>query len=151
MTNRLISLIALIFFTVAFAHADELPSNLDECSSLLASVEKNGNSVTKEQLKTLFKSVDKLCLSSVEYSEWVNEILYTLLITKPNQFLHIYKRQELKIKKNILNEIKNPVHDGIDLKGAHDAVKATKAAQKLKNEFLLAIKHAANNGGIKLD
>jgi hypothetical protein len=141
-------LIALIF--PYLVQAQKLPSSLDECSQVLVKIETAANAVTQEQIDLLLASNKRLCLSSVEFSEWVNELIYSALTTKPNEFIFSFSAQTKEIRNNILNAIQSPIHDGIDIEKAFAAIKNTKPQSKEKEQILESIKIAGSKAGLEL-
>jgi hypothetical protein len=114
--------IMLVFTLVVLfssnASAQRLLLNHEDCSSLLAALEPAATNATEDQMENLLSSVNSFCLQSVEFSEWVNEVLYSFLTSKPEKFINAYRKQPKEIQAYIINEISNPINDGIDLKGS---------------------------------
>jgi len=150
MKKFVISLIFILFF-VSIVSAQSSPTNLEECSSLLMSLEGSSQTATEDQMNSLLSSVNPLCMKSVEFSEWVNEILYSYLISKPSLFVKVLRKQEKGIQERIIEEIKNPVHDGIDLKLAHQKVGDMTKDSAEKNLISNAILYAAKNLGVYIE
>ena len=125
--------------------AQKLPSNLDECSQLLLSTKKAGENIKNHEIELLLSSVNSLCLQSTEYSEWVNEIIYKLIIIKPEGFIASFNKQSTNIQKNVLKEIESPIHDGIDLEASYNSIKSTNSQN---SESILKAIHTA---GEKID
>lgn len=143
----------VVLFLLIFSNAapsQDLPSNLDECSALLATIEEKVEPLSQEEILTLFRSVDDFCMRSVEFSEWVNEVLYLVLTKQPHQFLAGFEKTSQKNQDKILHEISHPVHDAIDIKGAHVAFEGVNQNSKWKEKISKALEEAASLSGIDL-
>ena len=125
--------------------AQKLPSNLDECSQLLLSAEKAGENIKNHEIDLILSSVNDLCLKSTEYSEWVNEIIYKLIIIKPNGFITSFNNQSPEVQKNVLKEIESGIHDGICLEAPYNSIKNTNSKN---SDIILKAIHTA---GEKID
>ncbi|PCJ90735.1 MAG: hypothetical protein COA50_16975 [Flavobacteriaceae bacterium] len=60
------------------------------------------------------------CANNVEYSQWNNELIFKMLEKRPKMFVTFLSRFSTKTRSNektdfILKELRNPIHDGIEL------------------------------------
>lgn len=141
-----IALMAVLFTHAAFAQE---PSELDKCSQTLAKVESSLGALDRKIIDALLSSVNRTCLSSVEYSEWSNELVYAAATAEPLLFLSSLDKQPQDVQKNILGELESPVNDGIDLKKAYQAISSAPDS-RTKTRVQTAIKAAANNTGLSI-
>lgn len=130
--------LAITLSSIAFAQDSNV---LDKCSKSLAGIENSLNSLDESQVHTLLSAVNSTCLSSVEFSEWANELLYTVAIEYPAYFVKSFSWQPQEIQSNIIKELESPIHDGIDLNKAYQSVQSVSGGAE-KARILLAIKAA---------
>lgn len=142
-------LLALLIF-VQSVNAQKLPERPEDCSAWLARIEKADTKATQGEIDLLLATTNRFCLSGTEFSEWLNELIYSTATKMPEKFLVAFSRQNKETKSNILNELKSPVHDGIDLKKAFTSIKSTETRSAEKDEILEAIREAGGKMGMKL-
>lgn len=104
------------------ASGQDLPGSLDECSHLLALVEAKVGTLSKGETARLLNSVDEFCMRSTEFSEWVNEVLYAVLISQPRMFATTFEELSSSTQARIVYELAHPVHDAIDVGAARRAL-----------------------------
>jgi hypothetical protein len=87
---------------------------------------------------------DKVCINNVEFSEWSNEVLFSVLIKEPNLFLQVMEKGKINAAL-IISEIENPIHDLINLQTVYNKIKGTSYDTELKRSILKTVIKAANN------
>ncbi|MDH3973304.1 MAG: hypothetical protein OEV42_03395 [Deltaproteobacteria bacterium] len=142
--KKIFILISIVISSPVFAQNSE---TLDNCSQTLVAVEKSLNALDEKQTSTLLSSVNSGCLSSMEFSEWVNELIYTVAIKYPDYFIKSFSKQPKKTQSNILTALESPIHDGIDLKKAHKAINSATGGTE-KARILSAIEVGAKKIGL---
>ena len=60
------------------------------------------------------------CTNNVEYRQWNNELIFKMLEKNPKMFIAFLSRFSTKTRSNektdfVLKELRNPIHDGIEL------------------------------------
>ncbi len=143
------TLFFILAATTSFAVSAQESDDLKNCSQSLVPIEQSLNQLDEIKVNTLVSSVGGACLSSVEFSEWVNELLYAAATERPTYFIKSFSGQSPEIQKNIIKELESPIHDGIDLNKAFNAIKSSPSVSG-KSEVLLAIKVAADKIGLTL-
>lgn len=131
------------------AQPQGIPHNLDECSQTLQQMERSLDEITADRIDILLGSTNKLCLGSVEFSEWVNELIYSVVQKNPDLFIRSFSNQSSEIQKNVIMELESPVHDGIDLAKSFHAIARAKE-HRGKDRILSAISVAGGKADLKL-
>ena len=83
------------------------------------------------------------CQNNAEYSEWSNELLFSLLDKQTELTLKTIEKGEKKIEiKEILEELSSPINDGFDIKKIITQADKVKINRRLKDEILERLKTA---------
>jgi uncharacterized protein (DUF1778 family) len=78
------------------------------------------------------------CSQNVEYSEWNNDLIFKMLERNPKMFIAFLSRYARKTNSNektdfVLKELRNPIHDGIELNSISQRLNQTETEDaKLK-------------------
>lgn len=131
--SKMVIIAAVIFSIISTSAIAQDAGELDQCSQQLAKTESALSRLQQADVHGLLSSVNSTCLTSVEYSEWVNELIYAVVTTRPSYFIKSFTEQPQDIQKNILSELESPMHDGIDLKKAFEAVSTLPESAERKN------------------
>lgn len=121
---------------------EEPPANYDNCTQVLLDVEKSGEAITKEQVASLLNAVNSACLGYVDTSEWINELLFSALLSRPDSFVEVFAKVPAKVQENIIGELKNPLSDEVDLTEVTRRVTKTAVDSDEKRRILAALKSA---------
>jgi len=107
------------------------------------------DSLTDQMLSEFLCTFDNSCKNNVEYSEFSNETLFTVLEKAPTLFFQVLTTRQID-DKIILKEIENPINDLINLQAVYDKTKLATAKTELKSIYLNALILAAEKSGQKL-
>ncbi len=107
------------------------------------------DSLTYQMLTEFLCTFDNSCKNNVEYSEFSNETLFSVLEKAPNLFFQVMATRQID-NKIILKEIENPINDLINLQTVYDKTKIATTKTELKTKYLNALILAANKSGLKL-
>jgi len=129
---------------------EEPPASYGDCTQVLLDVEKAGEAVTKKQVDSLLTAVNSACLEYVDTSEWINELLFSTLLSRPDSFVESFAKVPAKVQANIIAELKNPLSDVVDLMEVSRRVTKTAADGDAKTRILAALKSAAKNVETKI-
>lgn len=140
-------LIAVFVLSVTRAYADETP--LDPCANLFVEVDKAGIKVTKNQVRKFLHSLNCGYFKGAEGSEFGNELLFSTLLYRPDDFILYFSELDSSTQRRIISELKAPVHDGINIKGVYKAVSGAKN-NKSKAIILETITNTAKAAGIDI-
>lgn len=120
------------------------------CTGALKQTETKVGNLSTNGLSVFFRSFNKGCLKSVEFSEWSNELLFAVLAKQPVEFLGALEKQDEEKVKAILSKLESPINDGIDVGEIHATVKSAKTTSKMKQRILQALQVAGNKSGMVL-
>ena len=117
---------------------------IEKCDrAILLSTSNNIGQLTQKQIADFLLTFGKECRNNVEYSEWSNELLFSLLDKQTELTLKTIEKEEKKIEKDeILNDLSEPIHDMIDLKELIAKIDKVKMNGRLKNEIIEKLKTA---------
>ncbi|MBW1299039.1 hypothetical protein [Aquimarina litoralis] len=85
------------------------------------------------------------CDNNIEYSQWNNELIFRVLQENPKMFIAFLSRLSRKIKSNqttdfVLEELKSPTHDGIEINKLKVLIMNTQTEDKeIKREILKSL------------
>ncbi len=83
--------------------------------NILKNISEKLDNLTEKDLNLFLMTFDKKCKNNIEYEEFSNELLFQILDKYPFQTIKILNRNNKISLPVILNELKEPVNDGIDL------------------------------------
>lgn len=115
-------------------------------AKMVKAVNDHLSNLSYNSVKDFLYSFDNSCNCIADYHEYANETLYKVLTITPTIFLQVIECEKVN-QQHLLNEVENPVNDGIDLQKAYNSVKAASARKSTKMQFLNAISLAASKGG----
>ncbi|NOU47118.1 MAG: hypothetical protein HOO86_08660 [Bacteroidales bacterium] len=113
-------------------------------------VSENLDCLTTEMLNEFLCTFDKSCSVNVEYSEFSNETLYAVLEKAPTLFFQVIANGQFD-NDILIEEIKNPINDLIDLQSVYDNAKSLFFEKELKTKYLNALIIAAEKNGENLE
>lgn len=148
-------LLAMIFVCstlfIRVAVGQETPGTYEACSQVLREAEHAGQQISPRQIAAVLNSANAQCLSSAETREWLNEVLFSVLLAHPEGFLRAYRKAGSAIRKNIIAELESPVSDGIDLPKVYRGVVSVKAENgDDKQTIISALRLAGDKIGLQL-
>ncbi len=109
---------------------------------LLRTSERIGK-LKQDEIRDFLLTFGSACKYNVEYSEWSNELLFSLLDTQTELTLKTIEQEERKIEINeILNDLSEPINDLIDVKGIRLKVDSIKLNKSLKDRIIGQLKSA---------
>jgi hypothetical protein len=75
------------------------------------------------------------CRNNVEYSEWSNELLFSLLDKQTDLTIKTIEKEEKKIEiQEILDDLSEPIHDMMNIKNIITRVEKVKINKELKRQ-----------------
>ncbi len=123
----------------------------DKCdTSKIKAVDEHLNNLNYQLVADFFCTLDSSCKNNAEYSEWSNEMLFKVLERSPSLFIKVLTTNPERAGL-IFDEIKHPIHDGLDVLKLYDAVSADSGTYPagLKDSLLSALNIAAIKNGDK--
>ncbi|WP_224484688.1 hypothetical protein [Robertkochia aurantiaca] len=92
---------------------------------------------------------DEACKTVVEYSEWSNETLYTILERNPALVLSVLEK--IPDHDLILINIQNPVHDGFNYQSIFNKISDNTTSTEIQKKILESLIIAAEKEGIEIE
>lgn len=83
------------------------------------------------------------CRNNVEYSEWSNELLFSLLDKQTNLTVKTIEKEEKRIEmEEIFDDLSSPIHDMINVKNVISKIEKVKIKKELKDKIIERLKTA---------
>ena len=117
---------------------------IEKCDGtiLLRTSERIGK-LKQDEIRDFLLTFGPECKNNVEYSEWSNELLFSLLDKQTELTLKTIEKEERKIEMNeILNDLNSPINDLIDIKKILVKVDNVKMNKRFKNRIIEQLKSA---------
>ena len=117
-------------------------NNCEQCD--IKALVKVQEDPSKRNIHRAFCTLSTNCLNNVEYMEYFNEIIFCILDKKP-EFAVSEMKELSEAKKNIVLEmVKNPINDSIDIVKIKERIKLIKCSKSKNcnnaiNSLLLAL------------
>lgn len=121
------------------------------CQRTFAAVEQAGAAITRKQVDEFLTLIDSRCLAGAESHEWANELLFSVLLARPQEFIAAFSRTPSAAQGKIIRELESPVHDGIDLRAVFGATSSVRGDRRARQRILDALKAAAQKTGFRLE
>lgn len=139
----------IFLFSVLFLYVIEEVSgnnNFYSCDSCicdvynLVEIQKNMDNLTVDEIVNFLSTFDGHCLNNIEYVEFSNEILYSLLCHSKAYWVVMALSENSKLPlNNIKRAIENPANDRIDINKAYKNIKLIKGYKNMKKSILKSI------------
>lgn len=118
--------------------------------STLKQIQGNIEALSPGQIESFLGTLDKSCMGNVEFSEWSNELTFSVLTNNPVVFVELLHKQSRETLSLVMEILESPVHDGIDLQKAYTAVKSARTTSATKKQVLDSLQVAAGKYGVSL-
>lgn len=117
---------------------------IEKCDGaiLLRTSERIGK-LKQDEIRDFLLTFGPECKNNVEYSEWSNELLFSLLDSQTELTLKTIEKEERKIDiDEILNDLNSPINDLIDIKEILVKVDNVKMNKRFKDRVIEQLKSA---------
>jgi hypothetical protein len=112
---------------------------------LLMTSEKVGK-LKQNEIRDFLLTFGKECRNNAEFSEWSNELLFSVLDKQTELTLATIEKEEKQIEiDEILTDLGSPINDMIDVKKLIPKVEKVKFNGRLKKNMIEKLKTADNN------
>jgi hypothetical protein len=116
--------------------SDSLKCNI----SIVLEAFQNKEHVSDELMLKFLKTFGKDCKNNVEFSQFSNETLYNVIQKNPEVFVKILENNLEQIDfDEIIFNLKNPLHDLIDLDLTINRITETQVDKSIKDKLIIAI------------
>ena len=107
---------------------------LIEINSLL----EKGTELNDQNFAKFFANMNPKCLNNAEYIEFNNELIYKTLESNPKKFVALLSRisKKKKILKFVLTQLRNPIHEGIELNTLYSQLEKTETEDTKTKELV---------------
>lgn len=138
-------------FLPPLASGAEEPSTYEGCSQVLKEAEKAGDRITQKQVASVVMAANPRCLSHTETSEWINEVVFSVIQLRPSDFVEAFSQANTTTKKNVIHILENPINDLIDLQKTYSSIQSVASKESADKQSLLsAVKTAGEKIGLHL-
>jgi hypothetical protein len=97
----------------------------------------------QEEIRDFLLTFGQECRNNVEYSQWSNELLFSMLDKHTDLVLKTIEKEEKKIEMNeILDDLSSPINDMVNVKDLIPKIEQVKINERLKKEIIKRIKTA---------
>ncbi len=105
---------------------------------MINSILENGTELNDQNFTDFFANMNPECSNNVEYSEFSNEMIYKTLESNPKKFVVFLGRVSKKkeILEFVLTQLRNPIHDGIDLNAIYKRLDKTETEDAKTKELV---------------
>lgn len=101
------------------------------------------NGLTVQQIFRFLTTISVDCRNNAEFSEYSNERLFKIMELNPDNFLKAIDIHNTEVEfSEIIEQIKSPINDGIDLKEIFTKIQKSKVDSGFKVKILKAIKYS---------
>jgi hypothetical protein len=105
-------------------------------TAILVSTNDKSGKLNQEEIKDFLSTLGKDCKDNVEFSEWSNELLFTVLSKQTDLTLKMIEKLEYKVELDVILEIlKSPISD-INIKNILSQVNKVKINKGLKKQII---------------
>ncbi|EGV44230.1 hypothetical protein BZARG_3109 [Bizionia argentinensis JUB59] len=107
---------------------------LVEINSLL----EKGTELNDQNFAVFFANMNPECSNNAEYSEFNNELIFKTLESNPKKFVAFLSRvsKKKKILEFVLTQLRNPIHDGIELNAIYESLGKTETEDAKTKELV---------------
>ena len=87
-----------------------------------------GTALTDQNFADFFANMGPDCSNNAEFSEFNNELIFRTLESNPKKFVAFLSRisKKKKVLRFVLNQLRNPINDGIELNEIFTVLRNTK-------------------------
>ncbi|PHN00556.1 hypothetical protein [Flavilitoribacter nigricans] len=112
-------------------------------------VNENLEQLDYEMVMEFLCTLDVICRTNTEYSEWSNEMIFLLLENSPGTFFQALQDEGLDVLNEVLDKIKSPVME-FNYQEIHSKIENLDQQGSVKNKILKALAIAAGKAGFKI-
>jgi hypothetical protein len=99
--------------------------------------------LTQKEISDFLLTFGQECQNNIEYSEWSNELLFSILDKQTDLTLRTIEKVEKRIElEEILSDLSEPIHDQTNIKDLLVKVDKVKVKKELKNKIVDRLKTA---------
>ena len=136
-------MLVLALFLVGCASTSNILEECKKCNLEVAVFSnKNAANLTYDQINNFFCTLNDSCRNNVEFSEVSNEALFQVFLNKPELWLKSLNENSSLSFDFILQQLSQPINDGIDLQKTHSNVAKIKKYSGTRGKVLESLHKA---------
>ena len=144
------TLTLLLLLGTCHAYAAGLDHSDEECAQIYVSVNDAGGKLNAQEANKFLNAISCSYFSTAEGGEFGSELIIVVLENSPSEFVLSFDKLNTSLQEVIIGEIKEPIHDGFDLRKIYSNVANVKTKSSNKSKILSAINQAAKAQGIEI-
>lgn len=129
----------MLVFTPVTGNSNDIPQikTYEDCVPLVGYIANHKDKISKDELIQFFSSFSNdHCLNNVEFNEYGNEVLFSLIESNPLLFFQtLFSLNQNQIEA-IKSQIDDPINDGINIIKKYATVKNANMPKDLKSKAL---------------
>ena len=115
----------------------------------MKTVHENVDNLTFRMVEDFLCTFDSACETNIEFSQWSNEMLYTLCDKEPDLVFKVLEQSQLSNIEIQLDAMENPIHN-FDYQRIYVKIKDTETKSEFQEKILKSIEVAAAKKGIEI-
>ena len=143
--RTIIIILAILIFIPVTGNSSDAPQikSFEDCVPLVSYVTNQKDALSKADLQYFLSTFsNNHCINNVEFSEYGNEVLFSLMESNPNLFFEaLFSLGQGQIE-TIKVQINNPVDDSINVVKIYKAIESSNMHKDLKMKALNFLKEA---------
>jgi hypothetical protein len=111
--------------------------------TILRSTSEKIGTLNQKEITDFLLTFGQECRNNVEYSEWSNELLFSLLDKQTDLTVKTIEKEEKRIEmEEIFDDLSSPIHDLINVKNIISKIEKIKIRKELKDKIIERLKTA---------
>lgn len=117
-----------------------------KCDSHILTIMEHTKKYDYDLVSQFLCTFDPSCIDNVEFSEVSNAVLFQVFLADPGLCLKSLTDHSTYSTSYILEQLSEPINDGIDLQKLYSSVSNVKGSERIKQRVLEALKQAIAKG-----
>lgn len=105
----------------------------DRCTDAVAAVDKDASEISNAEIEAFLDTFRGSDCKSVEYAEWANEMVFTLMEKLPDRFFRALKHDPAVTETIVVEVLDHPIHDLINYPAIMTAIESGIAEREVKD------------------
>ena len=141
----ILTFVILIMVCEIYASASE--QNYEDCAEIYVSVENARGRLNAIGVSEFLNALSCDYSSTAEGGEFGSELIMIVLENSTKEFISEFDKLSQELQKQIIEEVKSPIHDGFDLQNIYNNVANSNMESPAKSKLLSAIRTAVKGQG----
>ena len=140
----------LLLLVTCNSYAAGLDPSDEECAQIYVGVDDAGGKLNARKSNEFLNAISCSYFTTAEGGEFGSELIMIVLENSPSEFISSFDKLNSSLQEVIIGEIKEPIHDGFDLRKIYSNVANVKTKSSNKSKILSAVNQAAKGQGIEI-